>query len=260
MLDLNAIGIHQLYTFLLIFGRIGGVFVSAPFVSNRAIPAPVRAGFAAVLSMGITPLIEKQTGPIPDSLPLLAGQVSTDILFGMALGYFAKLLFSAIEMAGYFVDTQMGFGFVNLVNPFSEQQESIMSVFQYQLALTLYILMNGHLLLLGALVKSFSVLPPGAVSPQANFGLTVIPMLQLMFSLGFRLALPAVGVLLTMDVAFGLVARMVPQINIFMVGIPAKVIVGLATVALLLPTISLIVGELITGTMTGLSGLIAGSR
>lgn len=259
-MNLNLLGIHQLYTFLLVFGRIGGVFVSAPFLSNRAIPAPVRAGFAAVLSMSITPLIERGTGFLPASLPLLAGQVSTDILFGMALGYFARLLFSAVEMAGYFVDTQMGFGFVNLINPFSEQQESIMSVFQYQLALTLYILMNGHLLLLGALVESFHALPPGLVAPHVGFGLSVMPVLQLMFSLGFRLALPAVGVLLVMDVAFGLVARLVPQINIFMVGIPAKVIVGLATVALLLPTVSLIVGEIITGTTSGLSALITSSR
>ena len=259
-MSLQAYNLTHLYTFLLILARIAGVIGTAPFLSNRAIPATVKAGLAAVLSLAVTPLAMQKIGTLPMSVFLLGGQVVGEAIFGMALGYMARLLFSAVEMAGYLIDTQMGFGFVNLVNPFSEQQASIMSGFQYQLALTLYILMNGHLLLLGSVVRSLDALPPGALSFQSGFGLAIVPMLKTMFGLGFRLALPAVGVLLLMDLAFGLIARLVPQVNVFIVGIPAKVIVGLATMALILPTVSLIVGQFITGAATGLDALLAGAK
>jgi flagellar biosynthetic protein FliR len=163
-------------------------------------------------------------------------------------------------MAGYFVDTQMGFGFLTLINPFAEQQSSAMGTFQYQLAMTLYLLSNGHLLLLGALAESFQTLLPGGVTPGGAFGMTALPMLQQMMGLGFRLALPAAGVLFVVDVAFGLVARMVPQVNVFIVGIPAKIVLGLMTMALVLPAIALIVGDIVTGTMHSVDTLIRSVR
>ena len=259
-MNLQAYNLLQLYAFTLILARLAGVIGTAPFLSNRAIPATIKAALAVVLSLAVTPLTMAKMGAMPTNVFILGGQVIGEAVFGMALGYCARLLFSAVEMAGYLIDTQMGFGFVNLVNPFSEQQASIMSGLQYQLAITLYILMNGHLLLLGSMVRSLNALPPGSISLHSGFGLALLPMLKLMFTLGFRLALPAVGVLLTMDLAFGLIARLVPQVNVFMVGIPAKVIVGVATMALLLPTVSLIVGQFIVGTASGLDALIAGAK
>jgi flagellar biosynthetic protein FliR len=186
--------------------------------------------------------------------------VFKDAVFGTALGFLARVLFAAVEMAGYFIDTQMGFGFMNILNPFSEQQASLLSAFQYQLAITVFLLANGHLILLESLVKSFQVVPPGAIALHGAFGMALVPMLQTMFMLGLQMALPATAVLLLVDVAFGLVARMVPQMNIFMVGMPAKVIVGLMTVAMLLPVMSLVVGHILTGTVLGLNVLMAAAK
>jgi flagellar biosynthesis protein FliR len=256
----TPIGVKEFYTFLLVFARVGGLMVTAPLLGNKAIPGMAKAGFAAVFALAVTPLALPHAGPIPDHLLIMAGQVITDVMFGLALGYLARVLFAAIEMAGWVIDTQMGFGIINLLDPFSEQQASIMSMFQYQLAITLYLLMNGHLVLLGALADSFQALPPGAVSPQGSFGLTIMPILQTMFGLGFRLALPAAGVLFVMDVAFGLIARFVPQVNVFIVGSPAKIIIGLTTVALLLPTLAIAVGQIVAGTQVGMGALIAGSK
>jgi flagellar biosynthetic protein FliR len=235
--------------------RVGGLMVAAPLLGNRAVPATVKAGFALVFTLALVPLAAPSVGPIPNHLLLLALYVVKDVVFGMALGFVARLLFSAVEMAGYFMDTQMGFGFINLINPFSEQQSSLMSMFQYQLAITVYLLANGHIALLGSMAESFHSVPPGAVAPAADFGMKIVPLLQLMFTIGFKLALPAAGVLLVVDVAFGLVARMVPQLNVFIVGLPAKIIIGLTTVALVLPIIALIVGQIMLGTTAGLHSL-----
>ncbi len=259
-MNYTEIGVHNFYTFLLVFARVGGLIAAAPLLGNHAIPRTVRAGFAVVLSLALTPLTATRVGPVPDHLLLLAAAVLKDGLFGLSIGFAARLLFASVEMAGYFVDTQMGFGFINLINPFSEQQSSVLSVFQYQLAITVYLLANGHLALLGAVAESLQALPPGAVHFHGAFGLTATGLLKTMFLLGFRLALPAAGVLLVVDLAFALVARAVPQMNVFVVGMPAKIIIGLMTVALLMPVMAILVGQIVAGTGIGIHALIAGAK
>ncbi len=234
--------------------------VAAPLLGNKAIPKTVKAGLCLLFALAITPMVTASTGPIPENLILFAGVVVRDSLFGMALGYLARVLFSSVEMAGYLADTQMGFNFANIFNPFSEHQDSVLSSFQYQVTITIYLVLNGHLILLGSVIDSFKALPPGAVSLHAGFALTVVPMLNQMFLLGMRIAMPAVGVLLVVDVAFGLVARMVPQINVYVVGMPAKIIIGVGIVAMLLPLLSLAASQIVTGTSAGMSALIGGSQ
>ncbi len=254
--DFTTLQFHQFYAFLLVFARVSGVVVTAPFLGNKAIPHTVKAGLALVISLSITPMVTSRVGALPESLVVLAGEILSDAVFGLALGYVGKLLFAAVEMAGYFVDTQIGFGFANLIDPFSEQQTSLLSVFQYQLALTLYLLMNGHLLLIRAVVGSFETVSPGGVQFGGQFGMSIAPLLPKVFTLGFQLALPAVGVLVLMDVAFGLIARLAPQVQVFQVGAPMKIIVGLTTVAITLPTLSLVVGQIITGNLAGMQSFL----
>ncbi|HZO91197.1 MAG TPA: flagellar biosynthetic protein FliR [Chthonomonadaceae bacterium] len=260
MMDYTAIGTHDFYTFLLVFSRVGGLVVTAPLLGNRMIPRSVKAGFMLFFSFALTPLVIPKTGSVPTHALLLAADLAKNAVFGLALGYLARALFSAVEIAGAFIDTQMGFGLINLFNPFTDYPNSVLSVFQIQLATTLYVLANGHLALLGALAESFNALPPSAAVATGATGLAAVPVIKMMFVLGFRLALPAAGVLLLVDVAFGLVARLVPQVNVFMVGTPAKILIGLATVALLLPVIAVIVGEIGAGTGAALQALVAAAK
>lgn len=256
----TTVSIHEFHTFLLVLARVSGLMVAAPILGNRAVPRTVKAGFTGIFALALTPLALPHAAPVPEQTLQIVGQIATDLVFGLALGYLARVMFSAVEMAGYLMDTQMGFGIINLLDPFSEQQSSVLSMFQFQLATTIYLLMNGHLVLLGSLAESFAALPPGGVAPQAAFGMTMVPVLKTMFYLGFRLALPACGVLFIIDVAFGMISRMVPQVNVFIVGMPAKILVGMTTVALLLPILAIAVGQIIAGTHVGLSALIAASK
>src|SRR5579883_3267615 len=112
-MDFTSVGVHDFYTFLLVFARVGGLMIAAPLLGNKAIPRTVTAGFALVFSMILTPLTTAKVGPTPPYLLLIAAGILKDGIFGMALGYMARVLFAGIEMAGYFIDTQMGFGFVN---------------------------------------------------------------------------------------------------------------------------------------------------
>ena len=255
-MNMTDVHVHDFYTFLLVFARIAGVMTAAPMFGNRAIPKTAKAGMALFFSLAVVPLVSAKTGPIPTHLLVLAGAVLKDAVFGLALGYLAQLLFAAVELAGALTDTMMGFGFVNLINPFAEQQASIMGMFQYQLAIVLYLLANGHLMMLATLVRSFDAMPPGAIVVQSGFSLTVLAILKAMFILGIRLALPAIGVLLVVDMAFGMVARMVPQVNVFIVGMPVKILVGLITAAFILPLTALVVGQILSGTAVGMNALL----
>lgn len=255
-MNLAAIGAHTFYTFLLLFARTSGMLSFAPVLGNRGIPNPLKAGLALMVSLAVTPLLEPRTGAIPTSLLTLFLQLAGEAMVGMMIGFIARLFFSAVEMAGFLVDTQMGFGFLQLQNPFAEQPGSVLSVFQYQIALVLYLLMNGHLLLIGGVVDSFGVILPGGFAPQGEMGMAFLPILQALLLLCLRIALPAIAVLMVMEFAFGLMARMVPTLNVFFIGSPAKVIVGLTSIGVLLPAFALMVGQILLETSNGIGRML----
>ncbi|MCX6382256.1 MAG: flagellar biosynthetic protein FliR [Armatimonadetes bacterium] len=260
MLNYTTIGVHAFYTFLLVFSRTSGLIAVAPVLGSRSIPHPLKAGLALVLSLAIMPLQEAHTANAPTHLLVLTTQIAGEAILGIVMGYIARLFFSAVEIAGTLVDTQMGFGFLQLANPFAEQPNSILSVFQYQLATTLYLLMNGHLLLIGAMVESFTLITPGTFAPTAAFGGGFATILQGVMLLCIRVALPAIGVLILMEIAFGIMARLVPTLNVFFVGAPAKIIVGLTTVSLLLPAFAMMVGQVMTESMQGIHQLLSAGK
>lgn len=256
-MDYSRVDVHSFYAFVLILARVGGVLAAAPVLGGRTLPRQIVAGFSLLLSLALTPLMAPRVGMVPEHLLLLAGAVCKEALLGLALGNMARLLFGAIEMAGFLEDAASGFGFVSLMNPASEHQSSVLTVFQYQLGLAVYLLANGHLMLLSTLAESFTAFAPGDVPLNGKMGLTIVPMVTELFALGFRLALPAVGVLFVIDVAFGLVARMAPQINVMLIGLPAKILLGLFLISLLLPVLAAGVGQIALGAEAGLRALTA---
>lgn len=240
-----AASAHQIYAGLLALARTAGLLTTAPVPGTRPLPGPVLYGLSLLLSLALTPMVAAHTGALPGSLLLLAGEAAANLALGLAMGWLAALLFSAVEMAGHLTDLQMGFGIVNLLNPVSQQQSSMLGVFYTQLSLTIYLLLNGHLLLLGALSRSFLLAPPDSLAAPASLGLQALPAAQELFLLALQLAVPALGVLLLTDLALGLMARLVPQLNVFLVGMPAKIVMGLLTVSVVLPAIAAASGSIV---------------
>src|SRR5579875_3169004 len=216
---------HTFYVLLLLLGRTAGVLIAAPIPGNRPLPPLATLGFSLCLSFALLPHIAPHVGPVPTSLLILAYFIAQNLVFGIMLGYIARFLFTAMEVAGSLSDSQMGLGFINLIDPFSELQSSLLSAFYNQLSLVLYLLMNGHLLLIAALA--------------------ILPAIEAVFLIGLRLALPVIGVLFLADAALGFMARMAPQVNVFFVGLPAKLLIGIMTVAILLPALAFGTGQLV---------------
>lgn len=208
----------------------------APFWSSRIIPMQVKIYFSILTSAVLLPLVWEQTptlmlGPSPYIL-----MVIQETVFGLILGIAGVLLFNAIHVAGQIIDTQMGFGMVNVLDPQSGTQIPMMGNFYYLIALLLFLISDGHHYLLQALMGSFNLLPPGTM---ISFPIHVWQDLAGLFTkilvFALQIALPVAGVLFLSDLALGIIARTVPQMNVFVLGIPIKIIVGVTTIIVVLP-------------------------
>ena len=221
---------------LLLFARVSGIFSTAPFFSSRNIPVQVKAGLSAIFTLLLLPLIDaSQVTSFSFSLPLFAVEALKEVIIGMAIGFIASLFFQAVQMSGQFLDTQIGFGIVNILDVQSGQQMPLMGNFQYILALLLFLITDMHHVFIHALFDSYRWLP---LLGQPAFLNTVDFMISAtahMFVIAFQLAMPVIMVTMLSDIALGILARTMPQLNIFVVGIPLKIALGIFMMALAMP-------------------------
>ncbi|GAA0134163.1 flagellar biosynthetic protein FliR [Paenibacillus sp. YSY-4.3] len=167
--------------------------------------------------------------------------VFRELLIGLLMGYVAQLLFTVVQMAGSFIDIQMGFGIVNVIDPMTGASAPVLGNFKYIIATLLFLSMNGHHYLLDAVIRSYNWMPLSNELFQKIYNGNISEFLVRTFSqaflLSFQLAAPLVAALFVTDVALGFLARTAPQFNIFVIGIPLKIMVGLAMLLLLIPSL-----------------------
>lgn len=228
----------QINTWLISFiwplTRILGLIMVAPVFGHRSVPARVKIGLGVFIALIVSPALP----PLPDvglgswqGLFILVQQ----FLIGIAIGFVMRVTFAAVETAGEIVGLQMGLGFASFYDPQSAGQTLVLARFFNLLAMLVFLAINAHLLLLGVLVDSFQTLPislqPVAVAgffKLALFGSTV-------FAVGLQLALPLIAILLMTNLALGILTRSAPQLNIFAIGFPVTLGVGLIVLDILLP-------------------------
>lgn len=223
-----------LVSFLWPLTRVLGLLMVAPAFGHRAVPGRVKIGLGVFITLIVAPALP----PMPDvglgswhGLFILVQQV----LIGIAIGFTMRVAFAAVEAAGEIIGLQMGLGFASFFDPQSAGQTLVLARFFNMLAVLVFLALNAHLLLLGVLVDSFQSLP---ISPQplsaagfqnlAAFGATV-------FAIGLQLALPLIAILLMTNLALGILTRAAPQLNIFAIGFPITLGVGLIVLDLTLP-------------------------
>jgi flagellar biosynthetic protein FliR len=215
---------------LLPFLRILALFSAAPLLSHRSVPVRVRVAAAAVLAVVVAPFAE-----VPAGLSLVSdaglGLVVQQVLVGLTLGFAARLLFGIFEVAGEFIGLQMGFSFAGFFDPHGGTESAVGS-WLHTLSMALFLALNGHLLLVDALVGTFRTLPIGG-DPLAILSLARLDRLGAeVFRLALALALPATMLMLFVHLVLGFVSRIAPQLNIFAVGFPVTLLAGMAALAL----------------------------
>ncbi|WP_025027644.1 flagellar biosynthetic protein FliR [Caldalkalibacillus mannanilyticus] len=239
------IWLEQLPVFLLILVRITSFFVSAPIFSMKGVPMPFKVGLGVFISFVSYLTISVEQPIMLDFTYILL--ILKEAVIGLALGFVASLILYTVQVAGAFIDFQMGFAIANVVDPQTGAQVPILGNFKYMLALFFLLSVNGHHLLIDAVIKSYQMVPIDlAFVPigSERVALFISSLFVQMFVVAFQLAIPIVGSLFLVDVALGFLARTVPQLNVFVVGLPLKILVGFTIILLTFATFFQLLGGL----------------
>lgn len=213
--------------------RIGGFLMAAPVLGSDYVPMRVRLILSVIMAMTLAPVI----GPLPvvEALSLQAGLiVLQQVLIGLALGFFLQIVFHLFVLSGQMIAMQMGLGFASMVDPATGVNTAILGTVYYMVATLLFVTMDGHLIMIGVLMDSFEVLPVSAQGLDRGIYMAVISTIGWAFASALVLALPAITALLMTNFAFGIMTRAAPQMNIFALGFPAALMLGLFVVWLVI--------------------------
>ncbi|MEO4053508.1 flagellar biosynthetic protein FliR [Solibacillus sp. CAU 1738] len=218
--------IPKISILLLIFVRVSAFFVSVPLFSYRTIPPQMRIAFAFVLSWMMYYTFSIEPIPFDGNYILL---VLKEAIIGLMLGLTAYIIISAVQIAGGFIDFQMGFALANIVDPQTGAQSPLMGQFFNFLALLTLLAINGHHLLLDGIFYSYQFMPMEQFFP--NFGSEetvdfIMKMFVAVFAVAFQMSAPIVATLFLVTIALGITGKTVPQMNIFVIGFPIKIAVG----------------------------------
>jgi flagellar biosynthetic protein FliR len=217
------------------------LFVAPPF-NTRMIPMPVKAGVAAALALGAAPRIAEarlpmETGPFVGALVVQA-------LVGITLGLLTLFLVSAIQAAGSFIDLFAGFSLSAVLDPMSDAQTSVFGRFYQLVAITLLFTTNAHLVLVNGFFRSFEAVPADGINSATAASLLTDTLGQFLVA-ALEVAGPVIACLFLTEMALGLLTRAAPQLNIFALAFPMRVVVALVIVAIALPLVGPAVGNLV---------------
>lgn len=209
--------------FILIFFRLVGFFLLVPVLGSTVIPVRIRVLLLLFLSVIFWPVVE--TAPEME-MEYLFIYCFSEFARGLLMGFISMLVFSTLQLSGQFLDLRMGFAIVNVMDPLQGRPVPLMGQFLNILAVLIFLLLEGHHQVLQIFARSFSSVPPGTTLSLTRAFPYLLRFLGDIFILAFRVALPIIIILFIVDIAFGFLARTVPQINIFIVGLPTKIFMG----------------------------------
>ncbi|WP_026476016.1 flagellar biosynthetic protein FliR [Alkaliphilus transvaalensis] len=217
--------------FILILIRITGIFVAAPVFARNNFPMPMKIGFSVAISFILLPILGDGFLLEINGFWQLTYYTIIEFMIGIIIGFIAFMYFSALYLAGTIIDTQMGFGMVNVFDPQTNTQVPVMGNFYNNLVSLLFIVMNGHHLLIRILADSYQLLPVGFTFTIGSDMIGQLNHIMIeVFILAFKFSAPVLITVLLANILLGILARTMPQMNVFIVGLPLKIIVGIVTV------------------------------
>lgn len=231
-------------SFLLIFARLSGLFISAPIFSSRQMPVRIKVLVIVLISAAMSYFVPVNYAVEPASVPYYIAALIVEIFIGYTLGFVIYVVLAAIQLAGQVMDMSMGFAIVNVVDPQTGTQIPLMGNLTQTMALLMYLAMDGHHYLLQAIVQSYEIVPVLGMKLSQNFFNLMIEITVYMFIIAVKIAAPIVVTVLTTDIAMGFIAKTVPQMNVFIVGLPLKILIGLFALMIMIPVYLWIYGVL----------------
>ncbi len=260
-MELLPITYKEAQVFFFIMIRISVILFMFPFFNARVIPVLSKAGLALMISIIMFPVVNHNMIAFPDNPWGIVQFIITELIIGMILGLMVQLFFEAVRMMGQLVGFQTGFSITNIIDPQNGVQVSILSNFAYLVAMVIFLILNGHHLALNAIRESFEIINVGSLNLNKQIFEKIIFISGDMFVLALKIGAPAIAALLFTKVAFALITKLIPQMNIMIVAFPVQIVIGLFFFGITLNVILRFVEGYVDGlnvmlidTMKGLSG------
>ena len=231
-----TIDTSALLNFLLVFVRISSFMVTVPVFSGRQIPNRYKIGFSVVLSVLCVGVINEPIQSFPLGKMVLL--ILKEFMVGIVLGLVANILFYAVQLAGALLDLLIGFSMASLFDPTFGTNSQITGRFKNILAILVLLATNGHHLLIQGILASFDWITLQSSVPawmDGRLSTFLMDCVQQMFMIGFMMAAPLIGTLFIVDVALGIIARTVPQMNVFAIFPPVKILIHFMMYIFILP-------------------------
>jgi flagellar biosynthetic protein FliR len=231
---------QQVYAAGLIFARVGAFIMLLPGIGETFVPARVRLGFAFLFSLLLMPIVGVTAPAVPNAVSGVAGAIIQEVLIGLMMGAILRLFMTSLTTAGEIISIQTTLSFAQTANPTEAQPSTSLGTFLGLLGLLLIMTTGLHHLFIAAIVKSFTIFPFNRALPVADAGQLAIQTVGRSFGLGLQLSAPVMVFSLVFTMATGLVARVMPQFQVFFVETPLQVLLGLSVFALSLGSIGMV--------------------
>ncbi len=237
-----------LEVFMLIFVRILGLFVSAPIFRNKNVPYLVKVGLILLMTNILIPNITIGQEITIDKPIIFAIIMAKEMFVGLVIGFSAYIVFDVLTLVGQFIDMQIGFSMVSVFDPLNQIQFTITANFYYYLFVLIAFISNLHHFFIKALVDSFELIPIGTLIYNESISNNIVEYMTRYFMLALSLAAPIVFVTMITNVVLGILARVVPSLNMFVIGFPLKIFFGLLTILIMLTAFSMLSSNLVSDT------------
>ncbi len=235
-MSLYDLTLRQFLLFLLVLFRVSGLMVLAPFFGAATTPGQVKVGLCLFISLMIFPLLPTQGLAVPESIGAFVFAAAAETGVGAVIGFVASVFFVGVQLGGMLVDQELGLTLANIIDPVTNEQTSIIGQLKFFLATLFFLAVDGHHHLLIAVTGSFDTIPLLGLSPQTGFYAAVTDRhVQEVFEAAIRIAAPTVVALMLTTIGLGFVARIAPEMNIFILSFSIRLFLGLGIVMVSIP-------------------------
>ncbi|MGM0416224.1 MAG: flagellar biosynthetic protein FliR [Thermodesulfobacteriota bacterium] len=225
-MELSLISVATVQQMLVCLARIAAIISSMPVFGTGMVPARAKVALAFMLTLLVYPVVDIDISGVEFSILSMGLIMANEVILGAMLGFVARLIFTAVEFGGTVVGYQMGFAAANVYDPQHQRQVSLMSQFQNVFAILVFLAIDGHHIFLRTLVASFELLPPGLLDLSGPAVPYIVDLMGHMLVLAVRFSAPVLAVLLLSGLILGIMSRVFPQLNVFLLSFPINI--GLA--------------------------------
>lgn len=237
----------QFRTYLLVLLRVSIILFLLPVFSANVFPSLLKTGLSMVISLLLYTVVAVDLGRFPVDVPSTGLLMAAEALIGLTLGLSLRIFFAAVQMAGQVIGFQMGFAMINVVDPQTGANVSIMDQLGYWVCILVFLLLNGHHIMIMALVDSFDLVPLGFFVAKKVVLVKMMELMGELFVMAIKIGAPVIAALLFVSAGFGLIAKFSPQMNVMIVAFPLKIIGGLALFGLSLQIIVIVTRDYVLG-------------